>query len=138
MTDLRIRSDIFSRGNRLTDLRIRSNLHLSLWKEFLHFRHVCATSQPSKDIGGIWPLDASAVFTRYCGTFIEGYKDRAQTMPRRFARIDSDENERKAIAAGRVTPMDLRNYKDARTWITTGVPSLLVWSCFACTQGISD
>ena len=59
-----------------------------------------------------------------------------QTMPRRLAR------KRKAIAAGRVTPMDLRNYKDnlvtARTWITTGVPSLLVWSCFACTQDISD
>ena len=63
-------------------------------------------------------------------------------MPRRFVRNDSDENERKAIAEGRVTPENLINFKDnlvpARTWISTELPSLLVWSCFACTQDISD
>ena len=74
-----------------------------------------SSSQPSADIGGIWPLDAAAFFTRYCEAFIEGYKSRAQTMPCRFTS--------KAIAAGTVTPEILRNYQDnlvtARTWIAT-------------------
>ena len=101
-----------------------------------------AAARPSEDIGGIWPLDPALGFTRYCETFISGFKERAQTLPRRFAKVASDEDERKAIVDGRVAAEDLRNYKDnletARAWVHIGVPSLLVWSCFACAQYIAD
>ena len=60
-------------------------------------------------------------------------------MPRRFVKIVSEENG--AIAQGRVTPENLRNHKDnlvtARTWITAGVPSLLVFLLCA-HSGYSD